>query len=219
MQPVQEKGHEQRWQTEHNAMLHDAKNQLMLIMLQAEQLAGQGGEAGRIAKAMTASAQLCSSILSRSGSCLDYVDINLLAEETAEIVSAGFPHIKVGLRTDAQEELIFSDWWALQSAVINLAVNSAQAQQDRGEITIFTFNRRAADGVTAAIGVSDRGPGIPEQLIKAVFEPGITTKTGGSGLGLYRVKKTVKELGGELLVESSPLGTRICALFDAICCT
>jgi two-component system nitrogen regulation sensor histidine kinase GlnL len=55
--------------------------------------------------------------------------------------------------------------------------------------------------------VRDSGPGIPEELRGRLFEPFLTTKPAGTGLGLYVVGRRVRDLGGEVRCESGPCGT------------
>jgi signal transduction histidine kinase len=53
-----------------------------------------------------------------------------------------------------------------------------------------------------AIRVSDDGPGVPGELRRTLFEPGITTKTGGWGIGLALARRIVEDShGGELSLE------------------
>jgi len=54
--------------------------------------------------------------------------------------------------------------------------------------------------------VSDQGPGIPAGLREKIFEPFYTTKQKGTGLGLSIVRKNVRQMGGELRVESPVQG-------------
>ena len=56
----------------------------------------------------------------------------------------------------------------------------------------------------------DSGPGIPERILKKVFNPFFTTKEKGSGLGLCIVKSIVESHGGEIRIESKEgEGTRV----------
>ena len=54
--------------------------------------------------------------------------------------------------------------------------------------------------------VSDNGSGIQEQVLARIFEPYMTTKTKGTGLGLPIVKKIVEEHGGRISIENKPAG-------------
>ncbi|HZE63887.1 MAG TPA: ATP-binding protein [Pyrinomonadaceae bacterium] len=77
-------------------------------------------------------------------------------------------------------------------ALSNLLLNSLQATDKGGEITI---TQEIADH-TLVITVADSGPGISEELRKRVWEPFFTTKQRGTGLGLAIVRKRMEEAGG-----------------------
>jgi two-component system sensor histidine kinase FlrB len=52
--------------------------------------------------------------------------------------------------------------------------------------------------------ISDNGPGISCEIKERIFEPFITSKPSGTGLGLYIVKRNVEQLGGTINCESKP---------------
>ena len=59
---------------------------------------------------------------------------------------------------------------------------------------------------TFQVRVRDRGTGLPEPVRGRLFEPFVTTKTEGTGLGLYTSQQLARELGGTLdLVDGAPL--------------
>ena len=63
-----------------------------------------------------------------------------------------------------------------------------------------------ASGKWLELHVDDNGPGIPEPLRGAIFDPYVTHTAGGTGLGLAIVKKIVVEHGGSILAADGPLG-------------
>jgi len=77
-------------------------------------------------------------------------------------------------------------------ALSNLLLNSLQATDKGGEITI---TQEIVDDALV-ITVADSGPGISEELRKRVWEPFFTTKQRGTGLGLAIVRKRMEEAGG-----------------------
>jgi signal transduction histidine kinase len=89
-------------------------------------------------------------------------------------------------------------------AVQNLARNAVEAMGDKGgQLTLYA----RMDGDDLLIGVSDTGPGIPEEIQGRMFQSFVTAgKQGGTGLGLAIVKKIVQEHKGTVEVRSSPKG-------------
>ena len=52
----------------------------------------------------------------------------------------------------------------------------------------------------------DHGPGVPPEIRDRLFEPYVTTKTGGTGLGLALVRQTIEDHGGQIRYEEPPGG-------------
>ena len=100
---------------------------------------------------------------------------------------------------------------------LNLVKNAAEAAHargdGRGEILVSTAYRhglriRSGDGrakaVPLEVRIQDNGPGVPAHLRDQLFEPFVTTKTNGTGLGLALVAKLVAAHGGVVDFESEP---------------
>lgn len=88
----------------------------------------------------------------------------------------------------------------MERALYNLLLNAIQATPDGGAVTVKT--REVGD--TAEIAVIDRGSGIDAKQLDTIFNPFMTTKPEGVGLGLAIVAKIVDEHGGKISVESEP---------------
>ncbi len=89
----------------------------------------------------------------------------------------------------------------LRQALVNLALNGAQAMPQGGTLRV-RVKRTPGDGVE--IAVSDAGPGIAPEVRHRIFEPFFTTKATGTGIGLAVVKRIVDEHHAEIAVESEP---------------
>jgi two-component system, cell cycle sensor histidine kinase and response regulator CckA len=104
---------------------------------------------------------------------------------------------------------VFADEARLGQVFLNLIMNAAQAIPEgnvsQNEIRIVT--QQAGDRVVVV--VEDTGGGVPPEHIGRIFEPFFTTKlSGGTGLGLSICHGIVRALGGEIVVENRPRGTR-----------
>jgi signal transduction histidine kinase len=91
--------------------------------------------------------------------------------------------------------------WALEALVKN-AIDALQGRPGTIILRVETDQR------TAAIRVADDGPGIPKEIRREIFEPGITTKRGGWGIGLALSRRVIEEAHkGELTLEPAEKGT------------
>ncbi len=101
---------------------------------------------------------------------------------------------KSEMQVSTDPELLFS-------ILENLLLNAFEA---RGEGTIVQIRTdRDDDGSQAIVEIIDNGPGIAEDLLPDVlFEPFKTSKDGGSGIGLWQVKRVVASLGGSISAEN-----------------
>jgi PAS domain S-box-containing protein len=93
----------------------------------------------------------------------------------------------------------------LRESFLNLVMNAAQAMDGRDVVRVTV-----SGGASAAIRVTDTGPGIPAELQDKIFEPFFTTKRTGTGLGLSIVRRLVELQHGAVTIESStPQGTSV----------
>ncbi len=90
--------------------------------------------------------------------------------------------------------VVHADPTQLVQVVRNLFLNSVQAMEGAGTITVTT----GRDGRFDEITVADTGPGIPPEVRRQIFEPLFTTKVKGTGLGLAISRQIVERHGGTL---------------------
>lgn len=118
---------------------------------------------------------------------------------------------------DDERARVRVDPGAFSQALLNLAINACDAMPDGGTLTLSSRVVRlgeeslagfedAQPGPYVAVGVSDTGTGIDEEVQKHVFEPFFTTKDAskGTGLGLSMVYGMVRQCGGAIAVDSRP---------------
>jgi signal transduction histidine kinase len=94
--------------------------------------------------------------------------------------------------------MVVCDPHALRQILMNLVLNAQQAMGNNGLIAITI----GQDGDFGTVAVSDTGPGIPEEMKDRLFKPFVTSKQGGSGIGLALVKRFVDNFGGSVSVDS-----------------
>jgi two-component system, NtrC family, sensor histidine kinase HydH len=108
---------------------------------------------------------------------------------------------KVQLRKEFAEngQLLECDGEQMKQVLLNLVLNSIQAQPNGGEILVSTEEKKSM----LVMRVSDKGPGIASESADEIFDPFFTTKQNGTGLGLPIAYQIVKQHGGELLLEKN----------------
>jgi len=131
----------------------------------------------------------------------EMVDVSLVLDELAELLRADarFEGIVIEKEYSPAVE-IYLDRSQVRQALWDLAVNSAEAMEDGGILSL---------GVLAemnCIYVEDSGPGIPEEVQGQIFDPFFSTKEKGTGLGLASVYSIVEAHGGSLEVVSGKSG-------------
>ena len=108
--------------------------------------------------------------------------------------------IALALDIDRPDVAVTGDRMRLEQVLVNLIQNAAEAIGTRrdGEIRIRVETRPD----TVVVTVADNGPGLPEEMLGALFLPFTTTKPQGLGLGLVISKDIIAECGGSLKVEN-----------------
>ncbi len=150
---------------------------------------------------------------------LETIDTHKIIEETVDILERTLDkNIKVNYIFNAKNPCITGDVSQIQSAIINLAINSRDAMPEGGEIIITTENTVLDEKLTIfhaysispgsylALSVRDAGEGMDQRVLSHLFEPFFTTKDigKGTGLGLASVYGTVKSHNGYIDVKSEP---------------
>ena len=93
----------------------------------------------------------------------------------------------------------------LQQVLVNLLVNAIHAMPDGGTLTLATADWQAPGGAPGVrIRVTDTGPGLGDELLRALFQPFVTRKKDGTGLGLWISRSLVERYGGDILAHNRP---------------
>ena len=171
--------------------------------------------------------KLMRSLLSVSRSFSDVRVVNIcisdVFKEVLSLVGQNLNQDSVQIRNTIPENLLAqADFGRLEQIVLNLVMNSIHAirkaiQEGRsgGHYMIFSATVRKSK---IAIDITDSGCGINPENMKKIFKPFFTTKQvgEGTGLGLAIVAQLVREIGGEISVQSTPgEGTTFTILLNA----
>jgi len=202
------------WQALARKMAHEIKNSLTPIRLTMEEIAarqsGSGGEFYQQAAQIVVDEVLSlerrvrafSEFSSEPPVSPRRLDVNALLEERIALLRAAHPDIVYSTRLAHELPTIYADEDLIKGVLTNLLENAAQAAQPGGVVLGVT----AADSGKVAIEVHDSGPGVSPQARSTLFEPTISFKPGGMGLGLSIARKSALIAGGDILLVQGELG-------------
>ena len=150
----------------------------------------------------------------------EQVDLSALVSETLTLIGSALGRaVRLNLGIAPALPPVEADPSQLQQIIMNLAINAAEAVDNKGEISVRTGtadldgSRHPNDvipGTAAPAGryvfleVRDSGGGMDPETIQRIFDPFFTTKSMGRGLGLAAVLGIVRSHGGAIRVTSSP---------------
>ncbi|QZH75416.1 MAG: PAS domain S-box protein [Erythrobacter sp.] len=161
-------------------------------------------EAGREAIRAGAIIQRLRDFVSRGELARTAEPIRHLLTEACTFASIGGVSTSLGCRIDAPASLpaVFVDRVQIQQVLINLIRNAKEAMDDKGTIHITARQ----DGDFVCVNVRDTGPGLPATLINSVFDPFVSTKATGMGLGLAICRTIIEAHGGKLWCSNASEG-------------
>lgn len=134
-------------------------------------------------------------------------NIVLLVDRALKAVHDQYPDAKVKVERECADGLpqFLLDEALCEQVFINLGLNAYEAMEPNGGTLHVSISPSTSEG-RAGVEVrwEDTGPGIPEALRERIFDPFVTTKRTGAGLGLAIVSKIVDDHGGRIRLTSAP---------------
>lgn len=133
-----------------------------------------------------------------------------LIEEAAALALVGAKDLDIRVRLDLHSEvdLVLADRVQIQQVVLNLIRNAIDAVQDTDDRNL-AVTVVPTDGDRALISVADSGPGIDPDIADRLFQPFVTSKASGMGVGLSISRTIVEAHGGRIWAEPNPGGGTI----------
>jgi nitrogen fixation/metabolism regulation signal transduction histidine kinase len=206
------------WSEVARRLAHEIKNPLTPIQLSAERLQHkleaklEGADqsmltrsVGTIVAQVQAMKQLVNEFRDYArlpSAKLKPLDLNALAGEVLTLYAEAQERGRLEARLDPAAERIVGDASQLRQVIHNLVQNALDAVQDQpnGHVVLMTEQSYTPEGEPRSMRllVIDNGPGFAEKVLKRAFEPYVTTKSKGTGLGLAVVKKIADEHGARI---------------------
>jgi signal transduction histidine kinase len=139
----------------------------------------------------------------------EIISLHDILGDAADLLSDRFKRqgVELKLDLDAEADLALARTGQVKSAILNLMVNALEAQPGGGRLEIRSTLSHSPELrlPLVALHFKDSGTGVPPDIRDHVFEPFFTTKPGGSGIGLAMAAQAIRDNGGELYLEPSPL--------------
>jgi nitrogen fixation/metabolism regulation signal transduction histidine kinase len=202
------------WQTLARKMAHELKNSLTPIRLTVEEMLARYDEADRafmeqatqivvdeietLGRRIRAFSQFAAEPPVRPAE----LDVNSLLQERIAFLKAAHPEVAYEFRLAEGAACVMADPDLIKGILTNLLENAAEAAGEGGRILGAT----AAGNGRVVVEVHDSGPGLSEQARASLFQPTISFKKKGMGLGLSIARKSALLSGGDLVLVKGELG-------------
>ena len=128
--------------------------------------------------------------------------INTVLDESLQVLTAALAVHNIRITKELGDvPEVAVDPAQIKQVFLNILTNACEAMREGGELHIRS---RQGDGGAVAVEFADTGPGIPADLLPRIFDPFVSTKDKGTGLGLAVAYELVSRHGGKLEVRSAP---------------
>jgi nitrogen fixation/metabolism regulation signal transduction histidine kinase len=202
------------WQMLARKMAHELKNSLTPIQLTVEEMLARYEESDRnfMEQATQIVVEEVESLERRIRAFSQFaaeppvqpapLDVNAVLQERIAFLRTAHPEVAYDCRLDETAPKVIADQDLVRGILTNLLENAAEAAGTGGQILGVT----AEDHGRVAIEVHDSGPGLSDQARKSLFQPTISFKKRGMGLGLSIARKSALLSGGDIFPVKGELG-------------
>jgi nitrogen fixation/metabolism regulation signal transduction histidine kinase len=202
------------WQSLARKMAHELKNSLTPIRLTVEEMVSRQPSADRAfmeqaarivvseVETLERRVRAFSEFSSDPPVQPEVLDVNAMVHERIALLKAMHPGTEYRTRLDAREPRTCAGADQVKGILTNLLENAADAAGPGGVVLTSTSVR---DG-QVLVEVHDSGPGVSDEAARTLFEPTITFKKHGMGLGLSIARKNALVSGGDITLADGELG-------------
>jgi nitrogen fixation/metabolism regulation signal transduction histidine kinase len=200
------------WREVARRLAHEIRNPLTPIRLAIHRLEGRCSEDEAAQDCLRSIAEEVEGLAAISQAFSDFARLPRARFAAADLADVARSVVELHRQSKPSVEVAFAgpeslplnaDRDQLRRAITNLVKNAVEAVSGGGKVLV----RVRREGTEAVLAVWDDGPGVPEEIRELLFRPGVTTKPGGSGLGLALVQQIAKDHGGSVLLERESGGT------------
>lgn len=202
------------WQVLARKTAHEVKNSLTPIRLTVEEMVARGHEPDRAFLEMAAGIvvdeieslerriRAFSEFSSEPPVCPEPLDMQAIVEERIAFLKSAHPEVRYAVEVAENTPSALADQDLVKGILVNLLENAAEAAGEGGRI----LARVGAIDDRITIEVHDSGPGLSDLARTSLFQPSISFKKRGMGLGLSIARKSALLSGGDILLIAGELG-------------
>lgn len=202
------------WQVLARKTAHEVKNSLTPIRLTVEEMVARAHNPDRAfleqaagivvdeIESLERRIRAFSEFSSEPPICPEQLDVHAIVEERIAFLKTAHPEIRYAVEAATNTPSALADQDLVKGILVNLLENAAEAAGEGGQILARV--RPIEDRI--AIEVHDSGPGLSELARKSLFQPTISFKKRGMGLGLSIARKSALLTGGDILLIAGELG-------------
>ena len=181
--------------------LRDDPSSVAAVLPAIDSIASEGLRAGEVIRRLR-------HLIRKEAPRQEWVDVNALVDEAVRIVEPDARQRAVRVEVYLVPALppLLGDGIQIEQVVLNLLRNAIEAMAAGGERRVLQVTTRQTERGGVELAVRDTGPGLPPGLAETIFEPFISTKPGGLGMGLSISRTIVEAHHGRLWASANPDG-------------